>query len=303
MTCEPPRQSRGLTRRWIEAAPHSASLPETVAGSVPPLVQRVLQARGLSDAADIARFCEPKLTDLHDPGLMPGIDTAVKRLIDAVRHDELIAIYGDYDVDGVTATAILYHTIKTAAPNARLRTYVPHRLDEGYGINCEALRQLRSEGVSVVISVDCGITAIESAKTAREIGLDLIVTDHHSLPAASQLPDAFALVHPRLPRQFRIPSASCAARASRSKVAWRFATAWCNSQRVSAALQQTLINMLPLAALGTIADVVPLVGENRISHGLWPASIAREPAAGCARDYRNRRPGGRNTSIRRRSAS
>ena len=281
MTCEPPRQSRGLTRRWIGAAPHTASLPENVAGSVPPppLVQRVLQARGLNDAEEIARFCEPRLTDLHDPGLMPGIDTAVRRIIDAVRHDELIAIYGDYDVDGVTATAILYHTIKTAAPNARLRTYVPHRLDEGYGINCEALRQLRNEGVSVVISVDCGITAIESANTAREIGLDLIVTDHHSLPAASQLPDAFALVHPRLPGSSYPFSELCGAGVA-FKVAWRFATAWCNSQRVSAALQQTLINMLPLAALGTIADVVPLVGENRILTAFGLRRLRESPLPG-----------------------
>ncbi len=260
-----------------------------------------MHARGIVDSADIARFCEPKLTDLHDPGLMPGIDAAVTRLIDAVKRDELIAIYGDYDVDGVTATAILYHTIKAAAPNARLRTYVPHRLDEGYGINCDALRQLRSEGVDVVVSVDCGITAIASAKTAREIGLDLIVTDHHSLPSAltigdcgltiegagnrqssidiRQLPDCVAVVHPCLPGS-RYPFSELCGAGVAFKVAWRFCTAWCNSQRIADSLRETLVRMLPLAALGTIADVVPLVGENRILTAFGLRMLRQSPLPG-----------------------
>ena len=274
---------RGLTRRWVlRAAP--ANNGEAGVASVPPLVQRVLQARGLHDAGEIARFCEPKLTDLHDPGLMPNIDKAVARLIDAIRREELIAIYGDYDVDGITATAILYHIIKTAAPNARIRTYVPHRLDEGYGINCEALRQLRSEGASVVISVDCGITAVQSATTAREIGLDLIVTDHHSLPGSLDattvaLPDAFALVHPRLPGS-QYPFGELCGAGVAFKVAWRFATTWCNSQHVSETLRNTLVAMLPLAALGSIADVVPLVGENRILTAFGLRFIKQTPLPG-----------------------
>ncbi len=265
---------RGLTRRWIvrEAAADKVGAGDVDPGgdirreTGVPLVNRILNARGMCDPLEIARFCEPKLTDLHDPGLMPGIDAAVARLIDAIRRDEVIVIYGDYDVDGITATAILYHTIKTAAPKARVRTYVPHRLDEGYGLNCEALTQLRSEGAQLVITVDCGITAVRSANTAREIGLDLIVTDHHSLPEgddAAHLPDAVALVHPRLPGGAYPFGELCGAGVA-YKVAWRFCTTWCNSQRISGALRETLMSVLPLAALGTIADVVPLVGENRI---------------------------------------
>ena len=275
---------RGLTRRWIVRDSGADRLGVDASAPQPPLVQRILHARGMIDPIEIARFCEPKLTDLHDPGLMPGIDAAVARLIDAVKRDEVIVIYGDYDVDGITATAILYHTIKAAAPNARLRTYVPHRLDEGYGLNCEALRQLRSDGAQLVISVDCGITAVKSAATAREIGLDLIITDHHNLPeplspSDCQLPDCIALVHPRLPGSTYPFPELCGAGVA-FKVAWRFCTAWCNSQRIAASLRETLMNMLPFAALGTIADVVPLVGENRILTAFGLRMLRQSPLPG-----------------------
>src|SRR5688572_26049811 len=162
---------RGMTKRW-----RIATAEAQVVGGV---VERVLAARGLTEPATIKSFCEPKLSDLHDPGLLPQIDLAVERIMQAIRQNQQIAIYGDYDVDGVAATAILYHTIKAIAPHCRVQTYVPHRLEEGYGLNCEALQQLRQAGAELVISVDCGITAVKSAQTAREIGLDLIITDHH----------------------------------------------------------------------------------------------------------------------------
>ena len=271
---------RGLTKRWLlrEAGP-SESAPTADAGLLP-LVQRVLTARGIHGAAQIQSFCDPKLTDLYDPALMPNIDAAAARLIDAVRRDEVIVIYGDYDVDGITATAILYHTIKAAQQTARLRTYIPHRLDEGYGLNCEALRQLKAEGAHLVISVDCGITAAKSAQTAREIGLDLIITDHHDLPHdLSRLPEALALVHPRLPGSAYPFGELCGAGVA-FKLAWRFATLWCNSQRVSEALQKILISALPLVALATIADVVPLIDENRILTAFGLRLIKQTPLVG-----------------------
>lgn len=272
---------------------------------VPALLQRILAARQLLDLDAIQRFCEPRLSHLHDPGLMPGVDVAAARIVEAVRRDELIAIYGDYDVDGVCATAILYHTIKTVQPAARIRTYVPHRLDEGYGLNADALSQLRAEGVSLVVSVDCGISAIAAAQVAAQIGLDLIITDHHDLhvsmerssdggqPAASRnmnddmvsresapvLPDALALVHPRLPGS-QYPFGELCGAGVAFKLAWRFGTAWCNSQRVSAQLQQTLVSMLPLAALATIADVVPLIGENRVLAAFGLRIIKQTPLPG-----------------------
>lgn len=286
---------RGLTKRWrfqdgtSSAAAVAPSEQVSISGvDLPPLVQRVLRVRGLVEPEEVRRFCQPRLADLCEPSLMPNIDAAAARLIDAVRRNELIAIYGDYDVDGITATAVLYHVIKTLQPAARLRTYVPHRLEEGYGINCEALRQLKAEGADLVISVDCGITALQSAQTARQIGLDLIVTDHHELGLGTQssapspqsfLPHAVALVHPRLPGS-QYPFGELCGAGVAFKLAWHVARMWCNSDRVSETLQKALVNMLPLVALGTIADVVPLTGENRILTAFGLRLIKQTPLVG-----------------------
>src|SRR5262245_59328115 len=180
--------TRGLLKRW--------KLQGTAAGQ--PLVARVLAARGLTDPAQAALFLEPSLKHLHNPSLMPDLDRAAERILAAAKAKEPLVIYGDYDVDGITATAILFHTIKALAPEAPIASYVPHRLEEGYGLNTEAIRELAAGGAKVIISVDCGVTAVEPAAAARAAGVDLIVTDHHNLPHGS-LPEAFAIVHPRVP--------------------------------------------------------------------------------------------------------
>ena len=186
---------QGLTRRWVFRDPAATAEMDRL-----PLPKRILHARGLRDPDVLRQFCEPKLTDLYDPELMPGLEMAATRLVAAVRSGESIAIYGDYDVDGITASAIVYHTVKVVSPESDIRIYIPHRIDEGYGLNGDALRHLRAGGVDLVISVDCGITAIEPARVARSIGLDLIITDHHNLPASDgAIPEALAVVHPRLP--------------------------------------------------------------------------------------------------------
>ncbi|MCZ6835087.1 MAG: single-stranded-DNA-specific exonuclease RecJ [Planctomycetota bacterium] len=260
-----------MTRRWDVRGLADGSITETASDVASkdstPLLQRLFTARGFTDEDQIRRFCEPRLTDLHDPTAMCGVEIASARLVDAIKNHQHIVIYGDYDVDGITATAILYHSIKLASPEAKLNTYVPHRLDEGYGLNADALRQLRADGADLVISVDCGVTAHDEAQIAKEIGLDLIITDHHHLPPEKAgLPEAFAIVHPGLPNKSGqpYPFADLCGAGVAFKLAWYFATLWCGSQRVSKAFQDLLIDLLPLVALGTIADVVPLVDENRV---------------------------------------
>ena len=264
----------GLTRRWRWRRP----VEQDAQGPIP-LFDRLLRARGLDDEA-ARRFCAPKLTDLHDPKLLPNIEAAVERLARAVRGGESIVIYGDYDVDGIAAGAILFHVIKAVAPDAAVRIYIPHRLEEGYGLNTEALLRLRSAGADLVISVDCGATAHGPAHAAREAGLDLIITDHHNVPDADEgLPEAIAVVHPRLPGSAYPFGDLCGAGVA-FKLAWAFAVHWCGSRRVGKRVQQVLLDMLPLAALATIADVVPLVGENRtiVTWGL--RTIRETPIAG-----------------------
>lgn len=270
---------RGLTCRWM--IDQQGDVSDDAPGTS--LLTRLLAARGLNDPESIRRFCEPKLTDLHDPALMHGIEKAARRLAEAVRSHQQIVIYGDYDVDGITATAILFHSIRTADPEADVRTYVPHRLDEGYGLNDDAMKQIATDGAKLVITVDCGITAVASAKVAREVGLDLIITDHHRLPPEGEaLPEACALVHPGLCENEveRYPFTDLCGAGVAFKLAWHFATTWCGSQRVSKSFQETLLNMLPLAALGTIADVVPMVDENRIITSFGLRRIKQTPLSG-----------------------
>lgn len=231
---------------------------------IEPLVARILNARGLADPADLDRFVNTSLKHLHDASLLPNIGRAVERIIASLRRGGPIVIYGDYDVDGITASAILYHTFRAAAPQADIRIHIPHRIDEGYGLNAHSLVELRRQGADLVVSVDCGITALEPAAAARACGLDLIITDHHNPPQPGDpLPDAFAIVHPRLPGSAYPFGHLCGAGVA-FKVAWEFARAWCGSERVSDAYRVLLTECLAFAALGTIADIVPLHGENRV---------------------------------------
>jgi single-stranded-DNA-specific exonuclease len=258
---------RGITHRWrLRDGSPGPAIP---AGSgVEPLTARILSARGLA-GEHASKFLDPRLTDLHDPALLPNATRAAERILDALAARQPIVIYGDYDVDGVTASAILFHLLRAIAPDAPVSIYIPHRVDEGYGLNADAIRTLCTDGAAVIVSVDCGVTALEPARVARECGADLIITDHHNMLAADgpndspPLPDCFAVVHPRLPGS-RYPFHELAGAGVAFKLAWRIATMHAGSERVPAALRETLLDLLALAALGTIADIVPLVDENRV---------------------------------------
>src|SRR5262249_13070860 len=140
-------------------------------------------------------FLAKKLTQLHDPERLPGVSAAADRIVSALKSQRRITVYGDYDVDGVTAVSLLWHCLKLAG--GQVDYYIPCRMEEGYGLNCEALRQLHAEDPSrLVVSVDCGITSCEEAALAKSLGLELIITDHHT-PDAS-FPAADVLVHPRI---------------------------------------------------------------------------------------------------------
>ncbi len=259
-------------RRWrfyepgLEVAAAGDRLSEQL--RVDRLVGRLLVRRGISGVDEACRFLDPKLTHLHDPALLPGIDDAVRLIVQAVRCGRPIVVYGDYDVDGITASSILWHVLKQAG--AKVSTYTPHRIDDGYGLNSDAIRQLAEspDGKPLIISVDCGITALEPARVARELGVELIITDHHEFEPDA-LPEASAIVHPRLPGS-KYPFGYLCGAGVAFKVAWQFARVHCGSQRVPESFRALLLDLLSLAALGTVADVVPLVNENRVitRHGL-----------------------------------
>lgn len=243
-----------------------------------PLVAAVLAARGLVAEEEARRFLHAKLTDLHDPTLLPGASEAATRIVSALRAGRRITIYGDYDVDGVTATAILWHCLRLAG--AEVDYYIPSRLEEGYGLNLDALRKLHAEDPRrLVVTVDCGIGSLAEAELARQLGLELVVTDHHTV--GGELPDAACLVHPRLPGGAYPFGDLCGAGVA-FKLAWVICQQLGDGRKASPRMREFLLSAVGLAALGTVADVVPLRDENRIlvRHGL--VSLARQAPLGLA---------------------
>ena len=250
------------------------------AARVSPVVAQLLLNRGVADAAAARRFLDAPLGGLHPPASLPGVTAAAERLFRAVVGKRKICVYGDYDVDGVTGTAILMLLLARLGADAEF--HVPLRLTEGYGLSCEKMRDLAAAGVSLVVSVDCGIAAIAEAAEARRCGMELIVTDHHEMTTrdgAVVLPDAEVLVHPRLPGSTYPFGGLCGAGVA-FKLAWAVAQRASGSERVSDALREYLLDAVGLAALGLVADVVPLQDENRIfvRHGL--ERIRRHPSVG-----------------------
>lgn len=248
-----------MRARWRVADSDLATRQALAAATgLSPLVCQVLLNRGLTDATAVQAFLMPSLHDLHDPYLLHGMERAVQRLVTAIRQGERIAIYGDYDVDGVTATALLVTFFDELG--LQVPYYIPERASEGYGLNAHAIRQLASAQVRLLITVDCGSTALEEVALARRLGLDIIITDHHQPPA--QLPDACAVLNPHQPACPYPNKSLCGV-----GVVFKLLTALRAALRQSGLLTDRLPNLkrhLDLVTLGTIADVMPLRGENRV---------------------------------------
>lgn len=220
------------------------------ASSYPRLITQLLYNRGLADPSQFELFINDDERLVGNPLLLPGIHQAVNRIYQALLSGENIAVYGDFDVDGVTATAILVQGL--TALGGKAIPYIPHRLTEGYGVKIAALENLHRQGVSLVITVDCGITAVAEVKKAKKLGLHIIVSDHHTpLP---ELPQAVAIVSPRLPG-----SAYPFAELTGAGVAFKLLQALLRG----IGKEKLLEELLDLVALGTIADLAPLLGENR----------------------------------------
>jgi single-stranded-DNA-specific exonuclease len=262
---DPPRKDK----LW-HLLPHDSAVIERLARSlgVSPIIAQLLVNRQLVEPAQAERFLRCPLAGLHEPELLPGVAVACGCLLAAIQAGRRICVYGDYDVDGVAATAVLATCLKLLG--GQIEFHVPHRIDDGYGLNCETLRKLAAAGVQLVVTVDCGIASVAEAEEARRLGLELIVTDHHEPKTA--LPDAAALVHPRLPTADggAYPCGHLSGAGVAFKLAWALCKRACGSHRVTPPLREFLLDALLLAALGTVADVVPLFDENRIfvRHGL-----------------------------------
>ena len=268
-----------MQRKW-RFTPHDSGRIEALirTAQLPPVVATLLVSRGIYTADDASAFLDTKLIGLRDPKELPGVPAAVDRIMAAVKSNERIQIYGDYDCDGMTATAILVNTLKLL--DADVGFFVPNRLEDGYGLNETAIRRAADRDCKVIVTVDCGIGSFEHAKLCRTLGIDLIVTDHHTI--GDELPQAHTVVHPRLPGAGIGFGDFCGAGVA-FKLAWALFQSAAGSPKVTPEMRASLMRSLGLAAIGTVADMVPLLDENRIlvEHGL--RMLRADPPPGIAK--------------------
>jgi len=254
-----------VSPRWeVEPCDDAASATLAAALKIDPAIARLLCQRGFSDPERAGRFLNPSLDHLHDPLLLAGMDVAVERILGAIARKERIGIHGDYDVDGITSTVILRRALEMLG--AEVVHFIPERLRDGYGLQPAAIERLHGDGVALVISVDCGIRGADAGRRARELGVDLVITDHHEPDA--ELPPALAVINPKR-ADCSYPDKNLAG----VGVAFKLVQALCRR----AGREQLLPGFIKVAAIGTLADVVPLVGENRVIAKLGLELLSRGP--------------------------
>ena len=267
-------------QRWLLAELH----PEEAAAlaheaRLPLVLAELLVARGITSAAQAFAFLNPEPAHLHDPFLMLGMSAAVERLERAIAAHEPILLYGDYDVDGTVAVVLLKTAIEMlGGPSGLVRFHVPHRIRDGYGMQSSVLEAAHAEGVRVVVTVDTGMRAFAEAETVRLLGLDLIITDHHLADAHEQLPAALAILNPNQPGCTYPEKSLCGA-----AIALKLAQALLERRDPARAREKTLPSFLKMAAIATIADAVPLHGENRTIAALGLRELRRPVAPACVR--------------------
>ncbi len=270
--------------RWQIAPPPPYELQQAMAHR-PPVILQVLYNRGIAKPQEIDAFLDRQYMRRTDPFLLTDMDKAVDRIGQAIEDEEMIVVYGDFDADGVTATVLLIEALRGLGMSRRqARPYIPDRVDEGYGLNEEALKSLKEMGAGLVITVDCGIRSIRDVELANKIGLDMIITDHHTL--GPLLPPAVAVINPK-----RLDSEYPEEELAGVGIAYKLAQALKqkNSDRANFEEDQ----LLDLVALGTVADLVPLLGENRllVTRGLEVLNQCHRPGVDALAKVSSLKPG------------
>ena len=263
-----------LRQRWVFAEPHATESEALAkAAKLPRVVAELLVARGVTTPDGALAFLNPEPAHLHDPLLMLGMHTAVERVERATQLREPVLLYGDYDVDGTIAVVLLKTAIEMLG--GVVRFHVPHRIRDGYGVQSSVLETAYAEGVRLAITVDTGMRAFAEAESARRIGMDLIITDHHLPKAHDALPLALAILNPNQPA-CRYPEKSLCGAA----IALKLAQALLERRDLARTREKTLPSFLKLAAIATIADAVPLRGENRTIAALGLRELRRPMSIG-----------------------
>ena len=238
-------------KQWNVAAPCPEGVKNLMDAGVSPLLSTILSARGVVTGEEARQLLDPTAHPMHDPMLLRDMDKAVSRIRQAIANQELMAVYGDYDVDGITSTCLLTEFFRSKG--GKVLPYIPDRLEEGYGLNYEAIDYLSTKQVSLIVTVDCGITAVDEVAYAKEKGIEVVITDHHACKEV--LPPAVAVVdphHPDCPYPFKGLAGV--------GVALKLALAVADP----AEREEVFDSCCDLAAIGTVADVMPMTGENRL---------------------------------------
>ena len=260
--------------RWVMAAQHGeAAAALAREARIPVVLAELLLGRGVTSAGEAHKFLNPEYDHLHDPKLMLGMNAAVERLERAIEGREPILLYGDYDVDGTSAVVLLKTAIEMLG--GRVSFHVPHRLREGYGMQSSVLEAAYAEGVRLAVTVDTGMRAVAEAETAKRLGLDLIITDHHLPDAGDAIPEALAILNPNQ-RGCSYPEKGLCGAA----IALKLAQALLERRDPARMREKLLPSFLKIAAIATIADAVPLKGENRTIAALGLRELRRPAGAG-----------------------
>lgn len=281
----PSRPADLRAKHWVVKPEVSADVLDALPG-IHPVLAQVLYNRNLRTPADIQSFLERRYLESDDPFLLTDMDKAVGRIRQAIEADEMIVIYGDFDADGVTSTVLLTEALRgLGLRRSKARPYIPDRIDEGYGLNKDALTTIKDEiGASLVITVDCGIRSVDEVDHANALGLDMIITDHHSIGA--KLPPALAVINPK-----RAESAYPEKMLAGVGIAYKLAQALYQAMPDRVAFD--LRRLLDLVAIGTVADLAPLLGENRqlVIEGLQQLNTLNRPGVTALAEVANLKGG------------
>ena len=283
-------QSLSLTgKRWLIRDCDERRRDDLVAElGVSPIIAHLLLNRGVEGRDEARRFLAPDLNHLHEPGLLPDVEKAVERIRRALGGGERILIYGDYDADGITATSLLLQFFRLLGVEPLV--YIPNRVEEGYGLHLEAVETAAAQGVQLIVTVDCGISGVAEVERARQLGVDVVITDHHE--PGRIIPRACAVLNPKLTGSL-YPYRELSGVGVAFKLAWAVAQTFSPGKRVAPEFRKFLLDAMALVALGTVADVVPLTGENRVFAAYGLQALRQSGSPGIAALIRAARIEGR----------
>jgi single-stranded-DNA-specific exonuclease len=259
-----------MNQKWIQKPHNEEAVYFLEDLDYDPTIANILAIRGVETQEDLDKFFDLSIESLHSPFLLPDAKKAIKRIIYAIKNNQMIYVWGDYDVDGITSTTVIVRALRILGVK-NLKYHVPHRVKDGYDIKEKSVERMVEEGAELIISVDCGVVAFEAANKAKELGVDLIITDHHTPDESGEIPDCLAVVNPKVSGTYPFKELEGVG------IAFKLMTGL--AYKIKFPVKKMMRELIEFVALGTVADVAPMVDENRIlvTHGCKALNISNKP--------------------------